>query len=149
METIGTRLRQQREKKNLTMNQVQELTGISKGNLSGMENDKNKPSVSALLSLSQILDCSIDWLLTGSTPVSKSEPESTKTEFSISELEKELLTMFRILSEEQQSDIYDFIYMKYRKIQGSKKGYTFSTFTNEKNKTPNDLAEKNDSISIA
>ena len=55
METIGTRLRHQREEKKLTMNQIQELTGISKGNLSGMENDKNKPSVSALLSLSQIL----------------------------------------------------------------------------------------------
>lgn len=148
METIGTRLRHQREEKKLTMNQIQELTGISKGNLSGMENDKNKPSVSALLSLSQILGCSIDWLLTGNNFVPKSEQNPLTSEFTISEHEKELLTMLRVLSSEQQSDIYDFVYLKYKKICDSKKEYIRSMNTDRTDEKTNSSSDENENISI-
>lgn len=149
METIGARLHQKREEKKLTMNQIQELTGISKGNLSGMENNKNKPSVSALLSLSQILDCSIDWILTGNDYVPKSEQKSLASEFVISELEKELLTMLRVLSSEQQSDIFDFVYLKYQKACKNKKEYIQSRNTDTKEEDTNNSFKEDENISIA
>lgn len=149
METIGARLHQKREEKKLTMNQIQELTGISKGNLSGMENNKNKPSVSALLSLSQILDCSIDWILTGNDYVPKSEQKSLASEFVISELEKELLTMLRVLSSEQQSDIFDFVYLKYQKACENKKEYIQSRNTDTKEEDTNNSFKEDENISIA
>lgn len=64
-DTIGTRLRFIRESKNLTIPQVSEKTGISKGNISIIENDKTKPSADALMKLSKIYGVTTDWILFG------------------------------------------------------------------------------------
>lgn len=64
-DTIGTRLRFVRESKNLTIPQVSEKTGISKGNLSTIENDKTKPSADALIKLSKLYCVTTDWILFG------------------------------------------------------------------------------------
>ena len=62
---IGLRIQKRRAELKLSFNQVCEMTHISKGNLSGIENAKYLPSSKALLELSRVLDCSIDWILTG------------------------------------------------------------------------------------
>ncbi len=66
-ETIGARLKRARLAKNLTIPQVSEKTGISKGNLSIIENDKTKPSADALTLLSDLYGVSVDWILKGET----------------------------------------------------------------------------------
>ncbi len=66
-ETIGTRLKLARNNKKLTIPQVSEKTGISKGNLSVIENDKTKPSADALTLLSELYGVSVDWILKGET----------------------------------------------------------------------------------
>lgn len=63
--TIGDRLRIARVKANLLIPDVSEKTNISTGNLSKLENNINKPSADALISLSNIYNVSIDWILTG------------------------------------------------------------------------------------
>jgi transcriptional regulator with XRE-family HTH domain len=65
MNTIGSRLRIARENTKLTIPEVSQKSGISTGNLSKLENDVNKPSSDALISLSNIYDVSIDWILKG------------------------------------------------------------------------------------
>lgn len=64
-ETIGSRLKLARTMKNLNIPQVYEKTGISKGNLSVIENDKTKPSADALIALSELYEVSVDWILKG------------------------------------------------------------------------------------
>ncbi len=63
--SIGTRLKMLRESKNLTIPQVWEKTGISKGNMSTIENDKTKPSADALIKLSKLYGVGSDWILFG------------------------------------------------------------------------------------
>lgn len=63
--TIGQRLQALRNAKNLKTSDVQELTGISVGNLSSMENDKTCPSSKALIKLSALYGVSTDWILKG------------------------------------------------------------------------------------
>lgn len=63
--TIGGRLRIARNAKNLSLDEVQELTGIQKSNLSEHENDKSKPSADSLVSLSNAYGVTTDWILKG------------------------------------------------------------------------------------
>lgn len=65
METIGKRVRAARQELGLTMKQLHEQTGLSTGNISDIENDRNTPSVSSLVALGRALRRSLDWLLTG------------------------------------------------------------------------------------
>lgn len=63
--SIGTRIKNRRLVLNLTQMDIASATSLSSGNLSCIENGKYLPSAPSLIELSQILGCSIDWLLTG------------------------------------------------------------------------------------
>jgi transcriptional regulator with XRE-family HTH domain len=65
LETIGQRLRALRVAHNLTIPDVNQKTGISKGNLSAIETDKNNPSANALMQLAVLYGVTTDWILFG------------------------------------------------------------------------------------
>jgi transcriptional regulator with XRE-family HTH domain len=71
-ETIGTRLRQARIAKGLSIPDVFEKTVISRGNLSTLETDKSKPSADALIVLSDLYGVTTDWILKGNSADSPS-----------------------------------------------------------------------------
>lgn len=115
------------------MKQLQELTGLSTGNISCLENNRYAPSVSALLPLKEALGCSIDWLLSGEDmQISEiSLPDSGKQsadEVADSQIEKDLVSMFRVLNEHDKDNVFDFVTMLYEKAIG-KKGSVASTYT--------------------
>jgi transcriptional regulator with XRE-family HTH domain len=62
---IGQRIKKRRKELHITQTQIQEQTSISPGNLSCIENGKYLPSAIALTELSKVLNCSVDWILTG------------------------------------------------------------------------------------
>ena len=66
---IGQRIKERRLYKKLTQKQLASLARIN-GNISELENNKYLPSAETLLNISQILDCSIEWLLTGNNRIS-------------------------------------------------------------------------------
>ena len=68
MEEVGKRIKARRIELNLKQLQIKDKTGISSGNLSDIENGKKLPSAQALIALSETLQCSIDWILTGKEP---------------------------------------------------------------------------------
>lgn len=70
---IGKRIKSRRKELHITQTQIQEESSISTGNLSCIENGKYLPSTAALLELSKILNCSIDWILTGESSISKNQ----------------------------------------------------------------------------
>lgn len=111
--SIGMRIRQRRKELGLTQIQIKNETGISSGNMSEIENGNKLPSAPALISLSAILDCSIDWMLKGDIPDSENN-------FLLNERETQLINGFRKLSEGDKYEITEIIGMKLRKSQKEK-----------------------------
>lgn len=107
---IGQRIKDRRKELKITQTQIQQETSISSGNLSCIENGKYLPSAIALLELSKILDCSIDWMLTGNSSISN-------TECFLDNKEKELLNGFRELSEDDREELLGLLHMKLRKVR--------------------------------
>lgn len=121
--SIGERIKNRRKELNITQIQIQNATGISSGNMSGIESGKSLPSASALIELSKILNCSIDWILTGISPISKN--------FSFSDIEWHLLNGFRELPKEDKDELIEILNIKLRKVQKTKeKTATSSLSTN-------------------
>lgn len=119
-QSIGTRIKQRRNDLGLKQLQIKDETGISSGNLSDIENGKKLPSTPALISLSKILNCSVDWILTGEAPNSENAVLSD-------EREEELLKNFRELDQDGQEEIMDIIFMKLRRIKRAAKDMTRSS----------------------
>jgi transcriptional regulator with XRE-family HTH domain len=65
MPSIGDRIREIREARSLTQDQLAERSGISKGFLSDVENNKRNPSSEYVLKIANALGASIDYLLRG------------------------------------------------------------------------------------
>ena len=107
---IGNRIKNRRKELNITQTQIQEQTSISSGNLSCIENGKYLPSATALIELSNILDCSIDWILTGNSSISKNSSISD-----IGEDDYKLLELFHGMSEDDQEDMMMMIQVKYNR----------------------------------
>ena len=105
---IGQRIKERRKELKITQTQIQQETSISSGNLSCIENGKYLPSAVALLELSKILDCSIDWMLTGKSSISESSAI-------LDNKETKLLNGFRKLSEDDQEELIGLLEMKLRK----------------------------------
>src|SRR6266545_3707121 len=65
MATTGDRIRHIREKKKMTQDQLAEASGISKGFLSDVENNKRNISSENLLKIANALGASVDYILRG------------------------------------------------------------------------------------
>lgn len=125
--SIGTRIKQRRNELGLTQTQVGQETGISSGNMSDIENGHKLPSTPALISLSNALDCSIDWILKG---------ESLNREIAIDKRECKLLYGFRNLSEENKEELMEILEIKLRKssmVSGVKSKLSLSEKTSQAN----------------
>lgn len=111
--SIGTRIKQRRNELGLKQRQIQQATGISSGNLSDIENGNKLPSTPALLSLSSILDCSIDWMLKGDIPKGENA-------FLSNESDLRLLDGFHKLSQEDKEEILEYIDFKINRLSVKK-----------------------------
>ncbi len=101
--TVGERIRMRRKSLNLTMQAIFEQENIKTGNLSELEHDKYLPSVQTLIALSRILQCSIDWLLTGE----ENRPFTDE--------ETNLIAMYRLLPSNAREDMYAQVHCLYEK----------------------------------
>jgi transcriptional regulator with XRE-family HTH domain len=107
---IGQRIKKRRKELHITQTQIQEQTSISPGNLSCIENGKYLPSAIALTELSKVLDCSVDWILTGNSPV-KENCICSNTHENV----QELLDIFCVLSYEDQDELLQIARIKANK----------------------------------
>lgn len=96
MKGLGNRLKQARNKRGLTQTQAGDAVGISYGTLSGYERDYRNPDHETLIKLSELYQVSVSWLL-GAEHLNSEQNEKR------TQLEEELLTMFRSLSVEGQN----------------------------------------------
>lgn len=108
---IGQRIKQRRKELKLTQIQMRELTGISNGNLSELENGNKLPSANALIALSKALRVSVDWILKGEYL----EGDNQDVLFELSNQEESFLNCFRQLDPEDQDEILEMMNMKIRR----------------------------------
>ena len=104
--SIGQRIKERRKELKITQTRIQQETSISSGNLSSIENGKYLPSAIALLELSKILNCSVDWILTG---------KSSKSEICMVPNDRLLLDYFHNMSVADQEDLLMIAEMKFSK----------------------------------
>lgn len=107
---IGSRIKERRKQKKLTLKQVEQFTGISNGNLSEIERGIKTPSVSSLIKITAALECSADDLIFGDNNSS-----FTGSKISVSERETEFIEAFRQLDPDAQDEIMDLIEVKIRR----------------------------------
>lgn len=115
LKDIGIRIRQRRKELSLTQTKIKELTGISSGNLSDIENGNKLPSTNAIISLSEVLNCTTDWILKGKSP--ECEIFSADEE----PYERELLEYFRGMLSYDREDLLMIAEMKYRRAKEHEK----------------------------
>lgn len=138
--TVGQRIHDRRKELKLTLKDIFEAENIKTGNLSELENDKYLPSVQTLIALARVLNCSIDWLLTGSEHKSLnndiSEIRTLKVEQGLlcdgsplDDDEADIIAMYRLLSKVQRHELYDFVYFKYQREVERGRGSTYSGST--------------------
>lgn len=110
---IGIRIKSRRKELHITQAQIQEESSISTGNLSCIENGKYLPSTTALIELSKILNCSIDWILTGKSSISKNTP-------SLSDDLEELVETYNKLDRRGRHRIHTVIYEELDRMESQK-----------------------------
>lgn len=71
MPSVGDRIREVREHRRITQDRLAEMSGISKGFLSDVENNKRNISSEYLLRIANSLGTSVDYLLKGESPTAE------------------------------------------------------------------------------
>lgn len=109
MESVGNRIKSRRKEMQLTQTDIFNMCGIRSGALSRIENGTSVPSVILFYRIAQILECDMQWLLTGVS--------SNMENITFSKNEEMLLDGFRELSEEDQEELMGILEVKLRKVQ--------------------------------
>ena len=106
---IGKRIRQKRKSMYMTSADINNQIAIAPATLSDIERGNKSPSCLTLLKLSEILECSTDWILKGTD-----ESEETSRNIVLSDRENQLIGNYRLLSENDKTEIDEFIQIKLR-----------------------------------
>lgn len=117
MHTIGLRIKNRRKELRLTQTDIKAAVGISSGNISDIENGNRLPAASTLVQLAKILDCSVDWILTGVSPNKENSAFPQTGDYT----EEKLLSNFRKLPEKDKEELIEISEMKLRKIHKTRK----------------------------
>lgn len=109
---IGERIKKRRVELGLTQTDIKESTGISSGNMSDIERGNRFPSIPTLIQLCSILNCTSDYILTGSSPTSEKRGQDISVSISY------LIELFSSLSND---DVDDLIALAEVKLSRSKR----------------------------
>lgn len=111
---LGKRIKNRRLELNLTQSDIKQKTGISTGNLSDIERGRSAPSASALCELSDVLECSVDYILFGkSRNTDKSKLSDIREQ--LTPVQELVLSSLLELDPIDQEEIFDIIEMKIRR----------------------------------
>lgn len=115
IETIGERIKFLRQTiHKLTQQELANVTGISRGNLSNYEKDRFKPASDAIVSIASYFNVTTDWLLTGKEKLDYETNvlKSSNSDVILSDKEIQLITLFRRLKHEDKLKIEGMIEFK-------------------------------------
>ena len=111
--SFGNNLKKIRQECNLTQEELAKRINTSRSNIANYENDKNMPSIDMLNKLSEVLNCSMDYLL-GKTDIRNYDKDEQEFRFAY---HKEM----EGLSEQEIADALRFYKEMKKKVKGDKK----------------------------
>ena len=115
---LGERLSKIRKEKSITQSELADLLYVTNKTISSWESDRTEPSLEMLIKLSEILDCSVAYLIYGAKPKSDIE---TEIKIKITENEYKYLAEFMkenasfLIENKQLDTYYQPIYRKFLK----------------------------------
>ena len=112
--------------KNILIKTMLDECGLSKNALSSMLSRGSWMQANNLAKIAQYLDCSVDYLLGLTEDVDSSR-------LLVDDNEADMLTMYRLLTDEDREDIFELIHLKYARAQGRRTESLYSTYTAAKN----------------
>lgn len=95
---MGNRIKELRKKLNLSQTQLAKKMNTTQANISSWEKNKWQPDNEALIKLSNIFECSIDYLLCKSNDLiteKKLQPISVEVKEELTDKQKELLSLIK------------------------------------------------------
>ena len=113
MHNIGKRIKLKRKELQLTQTDIFELCGIRSGVLSRIENGTSTPSITLFYKIVRVLDCDINWLITGDSANIKN--------LALSEYEKNFIKKLRQLDEDEQDELMGLLELKLLKVKRTNK----------------------------
>lgn len=134
-------LKNLRNEKRISQPQLAKAVGVSPGNVSDWETGRSKPGYVALIALSRFFEVSVDYLLeldgppvkTGITPSAYTSRQGITCDgVPLSQMEADMVAMFRILGDRDRETAFDFVTMLYEKASGEK-GSVYSTYIDDEN----------------
>jgi transcriptional regulator with XRE-family HTH domain len=117
MITMGDRIKAIRRSNNMNQNEFAKLIGVSQGTLSELEQGKYNPSIEVLINLKKKLNVDLDWFLLDNQLGISSEIFNIH----ISDMEMQLLSLFRKIKIEDQKEILEFVEFKLQKNNSRKR----------------------------
>lgn len=90
MSTLGERLRISRERKGYSQTEVYRRTNINNKTLSRYEKDGSEPDNDTLITLANLYDVKVEWLVTGNTTSSSSEKDELDIAKRMDQIKKDL-----------------------------------------------------------
>lgn len=96
-------LRNARKNNSLTMKELGQKIGVSESTISLYENGKRQPDNETIIKLSNILNCSTDYLL------GIDENKKMPADENISEQDKKLFNLLRDLNPDEVQRVHDFV----------------------------------------
>lgn len=122
MEDFIARLKYLRNYFNLSQPEFAKLINVSRGNVGDWETGRSKPTVPALIAISNRFNISIDWLLKGigSGPGQAGDMLLGSQDLTYpTTLETSLIKMFHKLDSDSQNSVIDFVRSQLKKINES------------------------------
>lgn len=112
--SIGSRIKEAREKKGLSQVKLAEALGISKGAIGNYECDKSSPKDSILFKLMTVLDVDANFLFQDELIDAQIKKDPVFTE-PFDDMQKSAIRIFSGLSPDKQTLAYDYLQYLYEK----------------------------------
>lgn len=132
------------EEQNFKAVDLANFLGINKSVISNWKARSTNPPSELIVPICEFLKVDIQYLLTGTqTETQKITPETSR-----SEIENDIIDMFRQLDDRDKEDVFDSIKLKYdRAVKKGRQTSLYSTYTEEKeNDTKGDTDGKDSGI---
>lgn len=118
-------LRELRSKKGVTQVELAKAIGVSNGNVGDWERGRSKPGYEALVALARYFEIDAGRLLE-LPPLPSSPP--TCDGVPLSQMETDLLAMFRLLPPAHREEVFELVHFKYKREVEEKKESIYSTY---------------------
>lgn len=141
---VGSRISAKIKALGLSQVDICNKSGLSTTAVSNYCTGKRLPDTTALYKIASILGVSMEWVLTGADitieDLQSASPDLTAIKEDqgllcdgspLDNVEADLIAMFRLLPEEEREDIFDVVYLKYKRRVERKKESIYWTYFEE------------------